>query len=94
MSQLPVHGKAQRSVPGVDVAAELTIEPFVPGSRGPHVQAATEAAREAGVEVDMGPFGDRIRGDETQVLDALRGMLRAALEAGATRISIQVTAGA
>ncbi len=76
----------------MDVAAELTIEPFVPGSRGPHVQAATEAARAAGVEVNMGPFGDRIRGEEAQVVEALGGMLRAALGAGATRISIQVTA--
>ncbi|MGH9062702.1 MAG: thiamine-binding protein [Acidimicrobiales bacterium] len=71
--------------------AELTIEPFVAGTRGPHVEAATAAARAAGLTVEVGPFGDRVSGEDHQVLGAVADMLRGAVSQGATRVSIQVT---
>lgn len=73
------------------VEAELTIEPFVPGERGPHVTAATQAATEAGTTVEIGPFGDRIVGEQAEVLHALSAALKAALDKGASRITIQLT---
>ncbi len=73
------------------VEAELTIEPFVPGERGPHVTAAMQAATEAGATVEVGPFGDRLIGEEAQVLHALSAALKAALEKGASRITVQLT---
>ncbi|MCL4421760.1 MAG: hypothetical protein M1115_01090, partial [Actinobacteria bacterium] len=84
--QDPKHGHA------IALTAELTIEPFVPGQRGPHVEAATRAAREVGVGVEVGPFGDRLEGPDQLVLDALSAALRGAFAAGATRISVQLSA--
>ena len=35
---------------------EFTVEPFVEGQPGPHVQAALDAATDAGADVEFGPF--------------------------------------
>ena len=70
---------------------EFTVEPFKDGAPGPHVQAAVEAARDAGLAVDFGPFGSLIEGDDGQVLAAADALSRAAIGAGATRVSIQIT---
>lgn len=72
------------------LVVEFTIEPFVEGEPGPHVRAAVEAAEQAGLTVDFGPFGSSISGDDGPVLDAVDGILRAATAAGATRVSLQV----
>jgi uncharacterized protein YqgV (UPF0045/DUF77 family) len=70
--------------------AEFTVEPFVDGSPGPHVRAAVEAAEAAGLTVDFGPFGTSMSGDDQAVLDAVDAVIRAALSAGATRVSLQL----
>jgi uncharacterized protein YqgV (UPF0045/DUF77 family) len=70
--------------------AEFTVEPFVEGRPGDHVQAAVDALRAAGFEVDVGPFGSAVHGAEGPVVDALAAMLRATVAAGATRVSLQV----
>lgn len=75
----------------VHVSAEFTIEPFVEGAPGPHVEAGIEAARAAGVEVEVGPFGTTATGDLAAVTDAVGRLCRAAVEAGAARISLQLT---
>jgi uncharacterized protein YqgV (UPF0045/DUF77 family) len=69
---------------------EFTVEPFVQGDPGPHVQAAVEAAGAAGLAVEFGPFGSAIAGEDAAVLGALDALVRAALAAGATRVSLQV----
>jgi uncharacterized protein YqgV (UPF0045/DUF77 family) len=69
---------------------EFTIEPFVPGEPGPHVRAAVAAAERSGLAVDFGPFGTAVTGDDEAVLAAVDRILRAAVAAGATRISLQV----
>jgi uncharacterized protein YqgV (UPF0045/DUF77 family) len=69
---------------------EFTVEPFVQGSPGPHVQAAVAAAEAAGLEVEFGPFGTAVSGPDDVVLDAVDGIVRAAMGAGATRVSLQV----
>jgi uncharacterized protein YqgV (UPF0045/DUF77 family) len=69
---------------------EFTIEPFVEGSPGPHVQAAVAAAEAAGLAVEFGPFGSAASGDDDAVLAAVDAIVRAALAAGATRVSLQL----
>jgi uncharacterized protein YqgV (UPF0045/DUF77 family) len=70
--------------------AEFTIEPFVEGSPGPHVRAAVDAAEAAGLQVEFGPFGTAMSGDDGMVLTAVDAVLRAAIGAGATRVSLQL----
>lgn len=69
---------------------EFTVEPFVRGDPGPHVLAAVDAARDRGFAVDFGPFGTSVTADDTAILDALPAIVRAAVDAGASRVSIQV----
>jgi uncharacterized protein YqgV (UPF0045/DUF77 family) len=78
-------------IAAMDVVAEFTIEPFVEGSPGAHVQAALDAVRAAGLEPEIGPFGSSVRGDVTVVSNALAQLLVATAEAGATRVSVQVS---
>ncbi|MGH9304015.1 MAG: thiamine-binding protein [Acidimicrobiales bacterium] len=71
---------------------EFTVEPFDPGAPGPHVEAALRAARAAGGELRVGPFGTLLRAEQDEVLEALAGVVRAAIDAGATRVTLQVAA--
>jgi len=73
------------------VRIEFTIEPFTEGRPGPHVQAAVDAVESAGLSVDFGPFSSVAEGDDSIVVAALGDLVRDALAAGATRISLQVT---
>lgn len=71
---------------------EFTVEPFVDGLPGAHVMAAIDAVAAAGLAVDMGPFGTTAEGDAPAVIEAVRAMLERGYAAGATRITLQVTA--
>ncbi|MEE2958731.1 MAG: thiamine-binding protein [Actinomycetota bacterium] len=71
--------------------AEFTIEPFVEGEPGPHVRAAIAAAEAAGLVVRVGPFGTSVEGGSAAVLDAVDAVVRAAVDHGATRVSLQLT---
>jgi uncharacterized protein YqgV (UPF0045/DUF77 family) len=75
----------------VPLRVEFTVEPFVAGSPGAHVQAAIDAARARGIDIDFGPFGSAFVDDEATVLAAVDAVLRAAIAAGATRVSYQVS---
>ncbi|MEU3558283.1 thiamine-binding protein [Streptomyces fragilis] len=74
------------------VRVEFTTEPFdldeVPG----HAVAAREAVERAqGLEaVDVGPFGTTAEGGAEAVLAAVDAVLRRSLEAGASRVTLQV----
>jgi len=72
------------------VVAEFTIEPFVEGDPGPHVHAGWDAARAAGFEPVMEAFGSTIEGPQAEVVAAVHALLDAALDAGATRVSLQL----
>ncbi len=76
----------------MQLSAEVTVEPFVAGRRGPHVEAVGSAARRCGALVEVGPFGDRIEGDEGVLSEAMAAAVRDAFAAGATRLTVQVTA--
>jgi len=54
------------------------------------VQAAFDAATAVGLEVEIGPFGTAIDGDDELVVETVATVLRAALRHGATRVSVQV----
>ncbi len=70
---------------------ELLVEPFVPGDPGQHVHAAWAAAESQGANLEVGPFGTIVRAaSDAGVLDALDAAVRAAMAAGATRVSTQI----
>ena len=71
--------------------AEFTVEPFEEGHLGPHVAAAIAAAERAGLTPDIGPFGTSIEGDVTEVLGSVEALVNDSLDAGATRVSVQLT---
>lgn len=72
------------------LVAEFTVEPFVEGSPGPHVQAALDAAAGEGVQVEFGPFGTVVTGPDEAVLAAADRVLRAAVASGATGVNVRV----
>ena len=72
------------------LVAEFTVEPFVEGRPGPHVQAAVDAATASGLPVEFGPFGTSVSGPIDEVSTVIGAVVRAATEHGATKISIQV----
>lgn len=71
-------------------SAEFLVEPFEVGHPGPHVVAAVEAVRELGFEPVVGPFGTTIEGDSELVIEAVKRLLDAATNAGASRVSLQI----
>ena len=75
----------------MSLRVEFTVEPFVPGAPGPHVIAAVDAAAAHGLTVEFGPFGSSGEGEDATVLPAIEAAIRAALEAGASRVSLQIS---
>ncbi|MEV0322576.1 hypothetical protein ACIBKX_13865 [Streptomyces sp. NPDC050658] len=70
---------------------EFTTEPFDLDEAPPHAVVAREVIQGADLEaVDVGPFGNTAEGGADQVLTAVDALLRKALAAGATRVSLQV----
>ncbi|MBP8536682.1 hypothetical protein [Streptomyces sp. MK37H] len=71
---------------------EFTTEPFDLDEVPPHAVAARETVEAAPLDaVDVGPFGNTAEGGTEAVLEAVDRLLRSSLEAGATRISLQVS---
>ncbi|MCX5209537.1 thiamine-binding protein [Kitasatospora sp. NBC_00240] len=70
---------------------EFTTEPFELDTFPEHAVAARRVVDEAGLAVAVGPFGTGAEGEAQQVLDAVTKLLRETLDAGATRISVQVS---
>lgn len=71
--------------------AEFTTEPFHGEGQVPaHATAALEAARAAGLDCEFGPLGTSVRGERQALLAALSGVVGAALEHGADRVTMQV----
>ena len=72
--------------------AEFTTEPFEGEGEPPtHALAARDQLREAGLEPEFGPLGTAISGEREVLLPALAAVLDTALDAGAHRITLQVT---
>ncbi|MCX4987653.1 MULTISPECIES: hypothetical protein [unclassified Streptomyces] len=70
---------------------EFTTEPFDLDEAPRHALVAREVIEAAELDaVDVGPFGNTAEGGADAVLTAVDDLLRKALEAGATRVSLQV----
>ncbi|MFI1398046.1 thiamine-binding protein [Streptomyces sp. NPDC020681] len=70
---------------------EFTTEPFDLDEAPAHAVVAREVINAAELDaVDVGPFGNTAEGDAGEVLTAVDALLRRTLEAGATRVSLQV----
>ncbi|MGW0818690.1 hypothetical protein ACWD00_36765 [Streptomyces viridiviolaceus] len=70
---------------------EFTTEPFDLDEAPAHAVVAREVVEAANLDaVDVGPFGNTAEGGADAVLGAVDALLRRSLQAGATRISLQV----
>ncbi|MFG2555662.1 hypothetical protein [Streptomyces sp. NPDC048581] len=70
---------------------EFTTEPFDLDEAPAHALVAREVIEAAALDaVDVGPFGNTAEGGADAMLTALDALLRKSLEAGATRISLQI----
>ncbi|MGC5034707.1 hypothetical protein ACPXCS_36395 [Streptomyces sp. DT190] len=70
---------------------EFTTEPFDLDEAPAHALVAREVVEAAELDaVDVGPFGNTAQGGADAVLTAVDALLRRTLEAGATRISLQI----
>ncbi|GGS52510.1 hypothetical protein AB0E75_16950 [Streptomyces griseoviridis] len=70
---------------------EFTTEPFDLDEAPAHAVVAREVIEAAELDaVDVGPFGNTAEGRADAVLAAVDGLLRRTLDAGATRVSLQV----
>ncbi|MFI5761262.1 hypothetical protein ACIA8F_09970 [Streptomyces sp. NPDC051563] len=70
---------------------EFTTEPFDLEEAPAHAVAAREVIQTAQLDaVDVGPFGNTAEGESEAVLTAVTALLRNSLDAGATRVSLQV----
>ncbi|MGV9251462.1 hypothetical protein [Streptomyces sp. NPDC003697] len=70
---------------------EFTTEPFDLDETPAHALVAREVIESAELDaVDVGPFGNTAEGGADAVLTSVDVLLRKALQAGATRISLQV----
>ncbi|HVR32675.1 MAG TPA: helix-turn-helix domain-containing protein [Acidimicrobiia bacterium] len=72
-----------------EVRLEFFVEPFAEGRPGPHVRAAIAAVEAHGLSVDVGAFGTITTGAAAVVAEAVGDLVRAALESGADRVSVQ-----
>ncbi|MFG2172716.1 hypothetical protein ACGFMO_15265 [Streptomyces niveus] len=70
---------------------EFTTEPFDLDEAPRHAVVAREVIQAAELDaVDVGPFGNTAEGRDDAVIAAVDALLRRSLEAGATRVSLQV----
>lgn len=70
---------------------EFTTEPFDLDEAPRHAVVAREVVQSARLDsVDVGPFGNTVEGAAGPVLATVGDLLERVLEAGATRISLQV----
>ncbi|GAA3577484.1 helix-turn-helix domain-containing protein [Amycolatopsis ultiminotia] len=75
----------------MELEAEFTSEPFRgEGAPPEHAVRARDAAVEAGLDTDFGPLGTLARGSADELMQSLPAIARAALEGGATRVTLQL----
>ncbi|MGW0731608.1 hypothetical protein [Streptomyces sp. NPDC002851] len=71
---------------------EFTTEPFDLEEPPAHAVAARRIVESVDLDaVDVGPFGNTAEGSADVVLATVDRLLRQSLEAGATRVSLQVS---
>jgi uncharacterized protein YqgV (UPF0045/DUF77 family) len=77
-----------------ELSAELTVVPSWEGKQSPRAQAeaARGAASASGLAHESGPGSTVLAGGRAEVLDALRKVLDASLDAGAHIVQVKVEA--
>jgi uncharacterized protein YqgV (UPF0045/DUF77 family) len=77
-----------------ELSAELTVVPSWEGTESPRAQAeaARRAASESGLARESGPGSTMLAGSRTEVLEAIRRVIEASLDAGAHIVQIKVEA--
>ncbi|WP_042373129.1 thiamine-binding protein [Streptacidiphilus neutrinimicus] len=70
---------------------EFTTEPFELDGFPEHARSARRVVDEAGLSVEVGPFGTTAEGEAEPTLSAIDRLVRETLAHGATRISLQVS---
>ncbi len=73
-----------------DLRLEFMVEPFAAGRPGRHVARTVEAVERHGLDVELGPFSNTTSGTAPDIVAAVGDLVRAAVEEGATRVSVQV----
>lgn len=76
------------------ITVEFLVEPFVEGAPGPHVTASLDTLEREELAVEVGPFSTEVRGPLGPAADAVRDVIVAAIEHGATRIQFHVSGAA
>ena len=78
----------------MQVRLEFTTEPFhgEDGQLPAHVSAAASALTAAGLAPDLGPLGTSVSGEAERIVVAMAQAVQAALDTGATRVTMQVEA--
>jgi uncharacterized protein YqgV (UPF0045/DUF77 family) len=75
----------------VRLRVEFTTEPFDFDDLPAHARVAREVMAGADIEdMDIGPFGNTTQGRADAVLPAVAELLQRTLEAGATRVTLQI----
>ena len=62
-----------------EAKAEFTIEPFTEGDPGPHVKEPINVAEQSGLDVEVGPFGTTVIGDQEKVFELVSDLVKTAL---------------
>ena len=75
--------------PPAEVVARFTIHPVEHGE-SPYLEAGLREARDSGLAVEVGPNDTGLAGPRGEVLDALRRVVEAAIQAGAQSIEIKL----
>lgn len=69
---------------------EVLVEPFRENEPGPHVVAVLDLLREAGLDVDMGPFSTTVEGPLDVLAPLVSDVLAAGFGAGASSIQARL----
>jgi uncharacterized protein YqgV (UPF0045/DUF77 family) len=88
----PLHREPEKVGAVASCRAEFLVEPFTEGTLGPHVEAAIGALRPFDVDAEIGAFGTTLQGRCPEVLAAVEAVVTAATAAGATKVTVTVTA--
>ena len=77
-----------------EISAELTVVTTTEAERSPQeqVEAAKQAASDSGLAHEAGPETTVLAGERSEVLEAMRNVIEASLDAGANEVQVKVEA--
>ena len=77
-----------------EISAELTVVTTTEAERSPQeqVEAAKQAASDSGLAHEAGPETTVLAGGRSEVLEAMRKVIEASLDAGANEVQVKVEA--